>query len=97
MAYAHARPGERCAKCNDLAVRVVGTQPHCLDHFTSLLDWIYASLARRGDEAALTPPPHTNPSALVEWGRRLKLAVADGAITEHDARDAWERARNTAA
>ena len=94
MAYAHAKPGERCARCNDYAVRVVGTQPHCLDHFTTLLDGIHKSIARR----ELTPPPDIlNPSTLVEWGRRLKQSVADGHITDADARTAWERAREYAA
>jgi len=31
--YAHAKPGEHCAKCNDTATRVVGTRPLCVDHF----------------------------------------------------------------
>ena len=93
MAYAHAKPGERCAKCNDYAVRVVGTQPHCLDHFTILLDGIHKAIARR----ELIPPGDMNPSALVEWGRRLKQSVDDGHITTTDAATAWERARNFAA
>ena len=93
MAYAHAKPGERCAKCNDYAVRVVAIQPLCLDHFTTLLDGIHQSIAQR----LLTPPPDMNPSALVEWGRRLKQAVDDGHVTETAARTAWERARTFAA
>jgi hypothetical protein len=93
VAYAHPQPGETCARCNDLAARVVGTQPLCLDHFTSLLDGIHKSIARR----ELTPPQDMNPSALVEWGQRLRQLVSDGHITETAARHAWERAREFAA
>lgn len=93
MAYAHARNGERCTRCNDLAARVVGTQPLCVDHFTILIDGIHKSIARR----LLTPPADMNPSALVEWGQRLRQAVQDGHITDNDARNAWERVRDFAA
>jgi hypothetical protein len=93
VAYAHARNKERCARCNDYAVRVVGTQPLCLDHFTTIIDHCHKAIARR----ALTPPQDMNPSALVEWGQRLKQSVDDGHITDADARNAWERAREFAA
>jgi hypothetical protein len=93
MAYTHAKPGERCAKCNDYAVRVVGNRPMCLDHFTVLIDGIHKSIARRH----LMPPQDMNPSTLAEWGQRLKQSVADGYVTETDARNAWERAREFAA
>jgi hypothetical protein len=93
MPYAHARPGERCTRCNDLAARVVAAKPLCVDHFTALIDSIHKSIARR----LLTPPQDMNPSALVEWGQRLKRAVADGHITADAAANAWERAREFAA
>lgn len=92
MAYAHPKPGERCSRCNDLAARVVGTQPLCLDHLTILLDGIHKSIARR----QLIPPAEMTPSALVEWGGRLKRLVSDGHVTEAEARNAWERAREFA-
>lgn len=90
MAYAHAKPGEHCTKCNDLAVRVVGTQPLCLDHFTILIDHCEKSLAQR----ILTPP--SNPAEFDGWADRLKRGIEDGHITVTDARHAWEHARTAA-
>lgn len=53
--YAHARPGERCTRCNDLAHRVVGTQPLCITHMDILVGAIHRKLRWK----ALTPPfPH---------------------------------------
>ena len=63
--YRHAEPGERCAKCNDYAVRVVGTQSLCTDHFDAAVGAIERQLLREGrhpeyDEAG--EDEHTSPA-----------------------------------
>ena len=91
MAYAHAKSGEHCARCNDLAARVVGTQPLCVNHFAHVLDHCRISIVRR----LLTPP--NNPVDYSDWATHLRQGVDDGHITVDDAKAAWEHARTTAA
>lgn len=91
MRYAHAGTGERCAKCNDLATRIVGTQPLCIDHFASLIDPIIKSVRKR----MLTPTDLT-PEGFKAWAIRLEHGINIGAITPDEAANAWETAREFA-
>lgn len=92
MAYAHAQHGEHCAKCNDLAARVVGTQPLCLDHFANFTDSIAASVKRQ-----FLIPRDITPDGFAAWADFLDHGIYIGAITATEARDAWNSAREFAA
>lgn len=92
MAYAHAKPGEPCARCNDLAARVVGTQPYCTNHFANLIDDCTAG-ARR----SILIPTDMTPDGFTVWAELLRHGVTTGVITEDDADKAWSTARDFAA
>lgn len=86
--YTHARHGERCTRCNDLAARVVGTQPLCVDHFGALIE----PITKRVRWRILTP--HDDHQ---HWRQLLEHGVTIGAIAPDEARTAWNNARKPAA
>lgn len=92
MAYAHAQPGEQCARCNDPASRLIGTQPLCVDHFTTLIDHCHHAAHRR----ILTPTDITQ-DGLTAWAELLRHGINIGVINDNDARNAWESVRDFAA
>ena len=92
MAYAHANPGERCARCNDPAARVIGTQPHCIDHFTRRIDDITADVRRQ-----LLTPTDLTPDGFTAWAERLRHGINIGVITDDEAATAWNTAKEFAA
>lgn len=92
MPYAHATPDERCARCNDLAARIVGTQPLCVDHFALLIERC-TTAARR---SILTPTDIT-PDGFTAWAERLRHGIAIGVIDDDDAAKAWNAAKDFAA
>jgi hypothetical protein len=92
VAYAHADPAERCARCNDLAVRLVGTQPLCFDHFVNLINTITIAVKRR----ILTPSDLT-PDGFTAWAEILRHGITIGVITDDEAAQAWNTAREFAA
>ena len=90
--YAHAQPGEHCTRCNDLAARVVGTQPLCLDHFTNLIEH-----CRHATRRQLLTPTDLTPDGFTVWAETLRHGITIGAITADDARQAWNTAQDFAA
>lgn len=92
MAYAHPAAGERCTKCNDLATRVVGTQPLCIDHLTNLLE-----SCRMNTRARILTPQDTTPDGFAAWAILLRHGINIGVITDDEAAAAWNAARDFAA
>jgi hypothetical protein len=92
VAYAHARPGERCTRCNDLAARVVGTQPLCLDHFTLLIEHCTKAARRH-----ILTPRNITPDGLTAWAELLRHGITIGIITDDEAAHAWNTAKDFAA
>lgn len=93
MRYAHAKPGERCDKCNDLATRIVARQALCIVHFDALVGTITRTARRR----YLTPPLVESSYARIDdwkhWAQLLAEAVEWGVITEAEADEAWRNGR----
>ena len=92
MPYAHAKPHEQCAKCDTPAARIVGTQPLCTHHFTTLIDRCHHAVRRQ----ILTPKDITH-DGLTAWADLLRHGINIGAITDDEARHAWESVRDFAA
>ena len=92
VAYAHPQPGETCTRCNDLAARVVGTQPLCLDHFTRLIEHCTVAARRQ-----LLTPTDLTPDGFTVWAERLRHGITIGVITDDEAATAWNTAKDFAA
>lgn len=92
MAYASARPGEKCDKCDQHAARVVMTQPLCVDHFTNLIERCRHSARER-----IFAPKDITPDGFAAWAILLRHGINIGLITEDEAARAWNTARDFAA
>lgn len=92
MRYAHARPRERCTRCNDLAARVVGTQPLCIAHFDAI-----TTHCRRAAHSRMLTPPELTPAGFAAWARLLEHGINTNIITPDEARHAWQQAKEFAA
>lgn len=82
--FAHAKRDERCTRCNDLAARIVGSKAVCVDHFGLLV----GAIAQRVRWRMLTPPESADSAD--EWLVLLDHGVFIGALTDDDARHAWD-------
>ena len=92
MPYAHANPDERCTRCNDYAARIVGTQALCLDHFANLVDHCRHT-ARRN----ILTPRDISPDGFTAWADTLRHGINIGVITDNEAAEAWNTAKDFAA
>ena len=92
MAYAHAEHGAICARCNDYAHRLVGTQPLCIDHFTRLIEHCTVAARRQ-----LLTPTDLTPDGFTVWSERLRHGITIGVITDDEAAHAWNTAKEFAA
>ena len=88
MPYAHASHDERCARCNDTAARIVGTQQLCVDHFATLIDHCTHAAKRH-----LLTPKDITPDGLTAWAELLRHGITIGVITDDEAAKAWNTAR----
>lgn len=91
MTYALANPGEHC-HCQRPAERIVGTRPLCGDHFANLIE-----TCRMNARAHITTPKDTTPDGFAAWAILLRHGINIGAITDDEAAQVWNTARDFAA
>lgn len=92
MGYATAGKDDTCARCGRPADRIVAANALCGDHFTHLLE-----RCRMNARERMFAPKDITPDGFAAWAILLRHGVNIGLISEDEAAEAWNTARDFAA